>query len=409
MTAPGKGVPALSSNAGPGGERRRLVMLSAMFFCIFAGAGAQQAYLVQYLLRVTSWGRVRASLILSVLYCTMVMFRTLNLRLFPAWSDRAYTFVGSVTYLLFTLVLAGVFWVPSFPLALVSAVVWGIGAAMMWAGTTMQVLQLSDRLGGRYGTRMGILYSSTHAGWFSGAVLLGLIYRSLAPGTLYVLYLSAAALTFPGVVLAAVLPPTGSAVRDRPTLAGIRDILEARGIRLAGLLQFLSALGYGVVLGAFGRYVEQTCGARWVWISIALYPAARIVFSPMSGRLMDRFGGQRVLAAGFFCGAFGLGALAGEKGPAAAILAGTALGLLNSAVPVVVSAMVGEVPRRRRHLFYGVLFGMRDLGVAVAAVGVNLLGIRFQMQRAFGVFSVIFLACALLSLRLRSGFRAFAD
>ena len=380
--------------------RRHLVLLSLMFFCIFAGAGAQQAYLVQYLVRVTGWGRVACSMVVSTLYFTMVVFRVVNLAIFRHWTDKTFTLAGSTTYLLFTLVLAATFRFHFYGMVLAAAVKWGIGAAMMWAGTAMQVLHIGDRLGGRHGTGMGILYSSTHAGWFTGAVILGIVYEHLPFELLYVLYVVAAACTLPGVLIAFFLPPTGPAARDIPTFAALKAVTAQSTARIAGLLQFLSALAYGVILGAFGRYIEQTCGAEWVWVSVALYPATRIVFSPLSGRLTDRFGHGPVLVGGWLCGAVGLGGLALAKGPEAAILAGVALGLLNSTVPVVVSAMVGEVSRRQRHLVYGVLFGMRDLGVAVAAVGINLLGVHFQMNSAFGFFAVVFLFCAVLSTRI---------
>ncbi len=384
----------------PSSFERRLVLLSAMFFFVFAGAGAQQAYLVQYLSAVAGWDRVACSLVITTLYCTMVVFRVANLAIFRTWSDKAFTVVGSLTYLFFTLVMAGLSRRPVYALAVGAAVVWGIGAAMMWTGTAMQVLRLSDEAGGRHGTGMGILYGSTQAGWLSGAVVLGLVYAALPRQRLYGLYLAAAGITLIGNMLAFLLPSSGASPAEAPTGREIGAILGRPRVRIAGTLQFLSALAYGVILGAFGRFVEQTCGPRWVWVTIALYPATRVVFSLVGGGLADRIGQARVLAGGFLCGAFGMAALALWRGPAAAVVAGVCLGLLNSTVPVVASAMVGDVARRKRRLVYGVLFGFRDLGVAVAAVGVNLLGLKLEMTGAFGAGALVFVFCAWLATRL---------
>ncbi|NOY81194.1 MAG: MFS transporter [Kiritimatiellaeota bacterium] len=384
----------------PPSFERRLYLLSAMFFFIFAGAGAQQAYLVQYLSAVAGWDRVACSLVITTLYCTMVVFRVANLAIFRTWSDKAFTVVGSLTYLLFTLVMAGLSQRPVYAVALGAAVVWGIGAAMMWTGTTMQVLRLSDEAGGRHGTGMGVLYGSTQAGWLTGAVVLGLVYAALSRERLYALYLAAAGITLIGNALAFLLPASDASLARAPTGREVGTVLGRPRVQVAGTLQFLSALAYGVILGAFGRFVEQTCGSRWVWVTIALYPGTRVVFSLLGGGLADRMGQARVLVGGFLCGAVGMAVLALWHGPAAAVIAGICLGLLNSTVPVVASAMVGDVPRQKRRLVYGVLFGFRDLGVAAAAVGVNLLGLKLQMTGAFGAGALVFVFCAWLATRL---------
>ena len=384
----------------PPGFERRLYLLSAMFFFIFAGAGAQQAYLVQYLSAVAGWGRISCSLIITTLYTTMVVFRVANLAIFRRWTDKTFTVVGSLTYLFFTLTMAGLSWGPAYATAVGAAVIWGIGAAMMWTGTAMQVLRLSDEAGGRHGTGMGILYGSTQAGWLTGAACLGLVYAALPAERLYNLYLAAAGITVIGNIIALCLPTSETTVHEIPRTRDVIAVAARPRVQIAGTLQFLSALAYGVILGAFGRYVEETCGAGWVWIMIALYPGTRVLFSLVGGRLTDRLGATRVLAAGFLSGALGMGALSFWRGPVAAVAAGICLGLLNSTVPVVASAMIGDVPRQKRRLVYGVVFGFRDLGVAVAAVGVNVLGLKLQMTGAFGAAAIVFVFCAWLAVRL---------
>jgi MFS family permease len=86
----------------------------------------------------------------------------------------------------------------------------------------------------------------------------------------------------------------------------------------------------------------------------------------------------------------------------AALAAGT-LGLLNGAVPVVASAMVGEsADRARRPLAYGTLFVWRDLGVVVATLwGQVLMQGAGDFGLTFRSFAAVFLVCGLVSLLLQ--------
>jgi len=381
--------------------RAHLYLLSAVFLFVFMGAGAQQAYLVPYLSRVTDWGSLRCSSIVACVYGSMLVFRVLNVYLFARWTDRRFTIVGSFTYLLFTLAMLAVPFVRSYPLAIAFACLWGAGGAMMWTGTAMQTLALADEAGNRHGTGIGILYASTHAGWLTGVVVLGLIYRSLPVGDLHVLYVVAAALTLVGNALACFLPAGEQALRETPPWRQlVHTVLRQRAL-IAGLLQMTAALAFGLVLGSFGKYVQDQYGPQWIWLAIAFYPGTRMVLSLMGGIASDRLGHTAVLCAGFLSAAAGLAALVLWHSPYAAILAALCLGLLSSVVPIVASAIVGAAAdTRRRPIVYGLIFAWRDLGVVAASLGVNILGLRFELETAFTVFIFIFIGCSLLSVYL---------
>lgn len=380
---------------------RDLYVLSATFFFVFVGAGAQQAYLVPYLDRTTDWTDVQCSGVVACVYIGMLLCRLGNLRLFPTWSDRRYTILGSLSYLFFTVMMFLVPLFPFYPLATVSALLWGAGAAMMWTGTSMQILHLSDRAGGRHGTGMGILYTSTHAGWLSGALILGLVYRSLETSQLYMMYAVAAGFTLIGNLVACLLPSTGQAVRHPPTLSSILAVARKERALIAGILQFLSALAYGLILGSFTRYVEHTYGADWIWVTVSLYPATRMMLSFVGGAMTDRIGQAAVLLGGFLAGAVGLAVTVFIRSPLSAAFTACTLGLLNSTVPVTASAIVGKAAdRERRPLVYGVVFAWRDMGIVIAALGSNILGIKVQMSTVFGIFALVFAGCAILAARL---------
>ena len=373
-----------------------------MFLFLFMGAGAQQAYLLGYLNRVASWPAVRGSVVVATIYFSMLVFRLLHVYLFPDWTDRRLTVTGSLTYLLFTLVMLVTAFVPSLPLVLAGACVWGMGGAMMWAGTTMQTLTAADEAGGRHGTGMGLLYCATHAGWMIGAIVLGNLYRWLPEDRLYYLYVAAAGITLIGNLLAFRLPPTGRVVRELVGLGGLLSAMVRGRTLIAGVLQLVSALAFGLFLGALQRYVEQEHGlGKWVWLSAAMYPATRMVLSLVGGILVDRIGHVPILCGGFLAGAGGLALAIAWHSPVAALVTSLTLALLGGMVPVVASAMIGAgTDAGRRPLVYGIVFSWRDLGVVIAAVGVSLLDMEFDLGTALTVFMYVFLGCAVLSLLL---------
>ncbi len=379
----------------------RLWLLSATFFFVFMGAGAQQAYLVPYLGKVTDWSQVKCGSIVALVYFSMLLFRVINVYLFPRWSDRRFTIVGGLTYLVFTIGMFAIPYVPSYPLAVFMSVFWGFGGALMWTGTAMQTLDIADKAGGRHGTGMGVLYSSTHAGWLAGAIVLGMLYDRLPDESAHLMYAAAAGFTLIGNVLSLFLPATGQALRETPPLLSLLKMVTRERALISGLLQFTAALAYGLILGAFGTYIEKTYGSQLIWVAIQFYPATRMVLSYMGGSLTDKIGHVPVLSGGFLSGVVGLVITVMWVNPYAVVIAALALGLLGSTVPVVAAAIVGDAAdAKRRPLVYGIVFAWRDLGVAVAAFGSSVLGLKFSFDTVFMVFIYTFAACAVLSLYL---------
>ena len=373
--------------------------LAAAILFVFMGAGAQQAFLVPYLERVNGWSALRGSYLIGVTYLAMMVGRVIHMYLFRGWSDRSLTIVGSLSYLAFTLAMFGVAHVGSYSLALAAALVWGMGAAMMWAGTAMQMLAITDEAGGRYGTSMGILYASANGGWFVGVLVLGVLYERLSDPDLSMLYAVAATLTLIGILLALRLPATTSAAP--PPERGHVVAMAIKGQSLIpGLLLLAASLSFGLILGAFGTYVQEAHGARWVWVSVSLYPAMRTVLSFAAGYVMDRAGHKPVLVGSFLAGAAGLVLTVLWPHPLGVVIAATMLGLVSSTVPVVSGAMVGSVDIRQRPLAYGIIFTWRELGVVIAAVGANIIGLRLDLQAAFSFFACVFVACGMLALCL---------
>jgi predicted MFS family arabinose efflux permease len=382
--------------------RAHVLLLSTTFFFIFMGTGAQQAFLLPYLEEFTDWSQFERALVIAMVYFSMTIFRLGNVYLLRDWPQWKCSLVGGAMYVLFPVAMLGVYFVPSYPLALVAAAVWGWGGAAMWMGTTLQVLALADRAQ-KHGTGMGVLYGATHAGWALGVVVLGAVFGYAQNVEMpWLLYAVATGLAVIGYGIKLTLPRRPEPLPEMPTWAALMGIMSRAKAQIAAFLLFAASLAFGFVLGSFTDYVENAHGAQWLWIATFFYPAARFVLSFSSGLLTERIGHGTMLAIGFFGGAAGMAIPIMWAHPAALALTALTLGLLNGAVPVVSTALIGgSADQKRRPLVYGAMFTWRDLGVVVAAVAGSLMGLEVEsVTMTFGIFGAVFVACGIASLIL---------
>ncbi len=382
--------------------RSHVLLLSSAFFFIFMGAGAQQAFLLPYLQEFTDWTQLQRALVIATVYASMTIFRLGNVYLLRGWPQWKCSIVGGAMYVLFPLAMLGLYFVPSYPLALAAAAVWGWGGAAMWMGTTLQILALADSAK-KHGTGMGVLYGATHAGWALGVVVLGAVFSfGQSVGLPWFVYDAATILTLIGYGIMLSLPRRPEPLPEMPTWAALREIMSRSKARIAAFLLFAASLAFGFVLGSFTDYVENAHGAQWLWIATAFYPFARFVLSLSSGLLSERISHGTVLAIGFFGGALGMAVPLLWTNPIALAVTALTLGLLNGAVPVVSTALIGgSADQKRRPLVYGAMFTWRDLGVVVAAVAGSLLGLQVEgVTLTFGVFAAVFAVCGIASLIL---------
>lgn len=391
---PKRSTPVLSARA-------QVLLLSASFFFLFLGAGAQQAFLLPYLAQFTSWTDLQRAMVIALVYLSMTVFRLGNVYLLRRWPQWLCTIVGAATYTLFTVAMWVLYYLPSYVLALVAAAVWGWGGAAMWMGSTIQTLALSESAR-RQGSAVGVLYAATHAGWMLGVIVLGLVFGATQHTRPWVVYAAATGMTAIGNLLLLALPRPVEPLPEMPSWAALRQIMSRVKARVAAFLLFTSSLSFGFVLGVFTDYVQARHGAAWLWVASFFYPFARFLLSFASGVMSERTGHGTVLALGFFGGALGMAAPLLLTHPLG--LAGTALmlGLLSGSVPVVSSALVGHsAEQKRRPLAYGAMFTWRDLGVVTAVVAGKVLGLTTNNATlVFGFFAAVFALCGVVSLVL---------
>ncbi len=383
-------------------KRRHLLLLVGMFYLIFAGAGAQQLYLVPYLRQVTSWTGLRCALVLAVVYTTMMVFRVGNVYLLRRWPDWKWTMAGALTYFLFPVGMFLMAYLPSYALALAFAALWGWGAAAMWGGTTMQILALTEGIRSRHGLGIGLLHAGSHAGWFSGVIVLGLVFAhaSARPGLLYA---TAAGITLIALLPALALPRSAEVTIAPPHREMLWEIISRPNALIAMFLLGSSALASGLMLGAFADYVRLEYGVGYIWLTAMFFPGVRIVLAFLSGVLSDLGGRAPVLSVSFLLAAAGCATAVVWHSPAALALTAALLGLLNGAVPVVSASLVGDsAERKRRPLVYGTIFTAADFGGVVGLILSRVVGgAAANLETSFIIFAVLFTVCAGISALLQ--------
>ncbi len=382
--------------------RAHVLLLASTFFFIFMGTGAQQAFLVPYLGEITDWSQFQRALVIATVYFSMMIFRLGHVYLLRDWPQWKCSIVGGAMYVLFPIAMLGLYFLPSYPLALAAAAVWGWGGAAMWMGTALQILALADRAK-KHGTGVGVLYAATHAGWAVGVVVLGAVFSyAQAAGTTWLLYAVATALALVGYGIMLALPRRPEPLPEMPTWGALMEIMSRAKARIAAFLLFSAALAFGFVLGSFTDYVGRTHGAQWLWVATFFYPFSLFLLSFSSGLLSERVSHGSVLALGFFGGSAGMLVPLLWDHPAGLAITALTLGLLNGAVPVVSTALIGgSADRTRRPLVYGAMFTWRDLGVVVATVAGSLLGVQAGgVAVTFGIFAAAFAVCGVIALVL---------
>jgi MFS family permease len=384
----------MTASRPAGVATRDLVVLSAAFFFIFGGTGCLQQYLTPYLEQTRHWDPVRASLVLTVLYGSFLVWRVLAIYTIRALGDYWSIILGTLTYTLFPVAIASS---GRIDVALVAAAVWGWGAASLWITSTAQVLDAAQR--SHYGRASGAFYGATHVGYALGLLALGALVRAYPEGRVF-LYGAAAITGFGNLVCLWV--PRRRFERDLPNVLQVLRISVAREGLVVGALQFASSLSYGLLLGLFAAAITARYELKWVGIFTLGFYVVRAVMSPLSGAVCDRVGTRQVLVYSFLASGVGLALPALWARVASLVGSSAVLGVQAAAVPVGVMAYVGEISNSsKRQATIAGMYVWRDAGVAAAVLASAYLREAFGTFRGpFLVFGAVFVLCGILATRL---------
>jgi len=375
-----------------------LIVLSSAFFFIFFGSAHQQ-YLKPYFTELFGWGPIKGSVVIATVYISFMFWRLFVCYSIRLLGDFRSIILGAATYCLFVVALL---LTDSFIGLFSMAVIWGWGAASLWITSGAQVLDASHE--SRYGAASGLFYTMIHLGFAIGIFAYGRIlkhyrFMQLAHAHNLRLIVTLIAMIIGNLIIFR-LPKRQ--IKREADLRQIFVFMKMPQFAIAGFLQFSSALGFGILLGLFSDYIKDEYGSAYLSITAFFYPLARAFLSFGGGALSDRLGRGMTLFISFVIGSIGLLIAGLWQGLVTAALAAFSLGFQGGLVPSISMALIGDdIKSQRRHLALGAVFFWRDLGVALALLlGPSLKLMLKSFQSTFGIFSIIFLACAVASVIL---------
>jgi MFS family permease len=369
---------------------RDLKILSLAFFFMFMGASFQQ-FLVPYLQETTSWGTMKCSAILMMVYSALLFWRIFVNYSIPALGDYRSIVLGSVTYSGF---VATLYLTKQYPLIMVAAFVWGWGAASMWIVSSTQVLDAARE--SAYGRASGIFYAATHAGFAVGVVILGRMGDRFGRDAVL---LSALAAMVTGNVVMLFVPR--KRVQRETDIRIIFSMIRKAKVKIVGFFLFASALGFGFLLGVFTGVAEEN-NLAYLANTAVFFPIARLIISFSGGIISDKLGRARTLIFAFIISCLGMFFAGIWSNMVTVGFSAFSLGLQGGLVPVAAMAIIGDsAVKERRHLAFSALFVWRDLGVVFSLfLGQYLRVLLGGFRPCFLVFAGIFLVCVVLSVIL---------
>ena len=367
-------------------------IIIALFFLVFAGGGAFQPFL-----RVAvpkEWSPLRITSLLAVVYFSFMIWRLLIPASQRLLTDKWSLVSAAAAYALVPLVLRFTF---DYRCLVVAAALWGWGAAGLWQTGPVWLYDRTNPR--RRGLWAGVLYGTVFLalvcgakaqGWAAEAGRRALLDAALVPAAL--------------AVALALLLPARRARAEALSLKGVTSLVFDRRVLLLGSLLFVSAMAYGLLLGAFRDSIESSFGTSTLGTMLAIYFGTRLAVSVTGGFFSDLLRRSTVMTAAYLAGGASLLWAASSPAPAAMAFSVGCLGLVSGVVPVSVTACTGDwFEPSRRSLGLGAAFVWRDLGMVVSLLGGQYL---VQLSGSVGVplfaFGALFVACGFVSLAVPS-------
>ena len=362
---------------------RDLVTISAGFFFAFLGAGSSQPFVISYLSEEKGLSLSQSSLVLSTIYFTIVVSRFAIGYIVEVTGLHGAKILGMLTYALFPFIVYGS---GSFPVLMGGSILWGIGAAMLWTGGLVQIMNVSPPT--RHGTATGIVRGCVMVALFIGSYLLAFIY---ARRGYEALFLAAAAIGVAGIGSILVSPKREVPI-EKPELRKFFTVMGSHEAKVIGVFMLCSGLAYGIVLNGLKTLIEEDFGKYWLELILPVFSISAILSSFIGGWISDRTDRWKSFAWGFAIGAVGMLSAWVSKSPAIMMFAMLLIGVQFAFIPVMGITWIGDQSNPSdRAAIMGFIFSFRDLGVALA---IQMRGYIPDTRTALFLFAVISIVCA---------------
>jgi MFS family permease len=370
---------------------RKQFAIPMTFFFLFFGIGAIQPFVVPYLRQDFGMSALKASSVIGVLYLVFGIARFFTRYLIRLIEKRKTIILGAMGYLCLpvSLALGG-----NYAVFMLGAILIGIGAALVWTASSVQVLDTSES--DRYGAASGAMYFFVQAGISLGTVLAGAV--AWWTGSYLRVFQVSSLVGGLAIVSAFMVPEVRSKFVDDRWEVAFRFFKKPSNWFAPAALAISFSI-YGIMLTMFNQFAATTFGPGHLATFHTCYLLTAMFVTLIAGRLSDRMGRVPVIALSFLVGAAGLGIFGSVKAAPLFVIGAILVGMPSGAIPTAALAWVGDhSTEAERPTIHACVFAWRDFGfVGVTFLGVFLQGENLPLQSCFLVFAGVFLAAAVVA------------
>jgi MFS family permease len=310
--------------------------------------------------------------------------------------SRQVLVAGMVIFLLASL---GYVLIRSVDAILALRVFHGLGMGLFPTAATVIVAELAPLA--RRGEAMGWFGIANSAGLIVGPVLGPALANGIGYPVLFLLAASVALLGCVCLLLTPSPPRPASRVRGLPNL---RD-LYSRDALLPSTILLCLYIPYGIMV-AFIPVIAVGRGLSNPGLFYAVYAAAVLLVRAQAGRLSDRYSRAAVILPGMLLVSVAYLVLGLTSGVPGVLVGGAIYGLaFGSVQPALMALTADRVPPRERGKAMGTFYFAWELGITTGSTGAGLLLSLMDFPVMLLIGSVIPLAGAALSLKIRSTVR----
>ena len=368
-----------------------MFILSLSVFLIFTGTGAIQPYITPYLKDNLLLSSIKSSLVLTGVYLAMSITRIWTGHIVHRIGLYLTTFIGALTYVAFPFILSST---NLFPLLLLDAMLWGMGAAMFWTGIDSRTLNISSSA--RYGRSTGTVRLSTQIGLLIGFFTLGYIlsnygYRAFFRFTITVAFL--------GAMATLLVSREKRLLYPKLQLKEVFASMVCRKAWLISLFLFVSSFSYGIVLNLLNFFIKANFGAEILNRTLIFFYLSAGILGFTGGALSDRIGREKTLSFAFLAGFIGLSISIFYKSIFSTCLTSFLLGMQFSMIPAVSLAWIGDITTpKRRPTVVAAISAWKDLGVALSIILCGLLSQwKVPFKLSLSIFALVFFSLFLVA------------
>ena len=280
-------------------HNRSIILLSLAFALIFFGFNGVQQYVTIYFDQIGSGTIGFVSLILIYLFFTLCSPAAVPVM--KKIGERKTMILAALFYGFYIFSLL----VPSVTLVIVSSILLGISAALLWTAQGTYLIRTSSE--GEYGKNAGLFTTIWACGAALGIFTFGLVAKAFGFEMTLVVY---ALFPFIGLFLFLFLSPTQDVPTHEKKATSMLRLCKSRTLVRVSLINILFMFAFGLVIGSLPLLLNNHFSLEVIGYVGGIFFVTSFFFSYLIGSLSDRVGRMLLIMIALLCLLGGLALLA---------------------------------------------------------------------------------------------------